>query len=139
MDLKGAFDKANGEIILHELVSMGVSGRLLPWIRDYLHGRRAKVSYQGAISEEAEFHLGTPQGGVISPMLFNVLMNRVASQELAAGVRTIIYADDIMLQSKSVENMQKALNTFGELSRKLGLIINENKINFSAEQKVINK
>ena len=47
IDLQGAFDKANGKIILYYLSRMGVSGRLLHWIEDYLHGRRAQVSYQG--------------------------------------------------------------------------------------------
>lgn len=45
VDLKGAFDRANGEVIMYELANAGVKGRLLHWIGDYLFGRRAQVFY----------------------------------------------------------------------------------------------
>ena len=135
IDLKGAFDRANGEIILYELANMGVTGRLLHWIGDYLHGRTARVCYQGASSSEKRLELGTPQGGVLSPTLFNVLMNRVAKEQLATGVSATIYADDILLQSKNMTNMQEALNTFATLTQRLGLVINENKTKFMCRSK----
>ena len=138
IDLKGAFDKANGEVILHELANLGVTGRMLHWIGDYLFGRRAQVYYQGTLSEERQFELGTPQGGVLSPTLFNVLMNRIPKKSLGSGVNLIIYADDIMLQSKNVEGMQCALNIFNDLIKRMGLVINEDKTNFSVVVSLIN-
>lgn len=51
IDLKGAFDKANGEIILKELASLGVKGNLLHWIGDYVFVRKAQVWYQGSLSQ----------------------------------------------------------------------------------------
>lgn len=140
IDLKGAFDKTNSEVIMYELTKLGVSGRMLYWIGDYLQGRRAQVFFQGALSEERGLDLGTPQGGVLSPMLFNVLMNKIARQKLADDVNVIIYADDIMLQGKTVEGMQRALNVFGVMSKQMGLIINEDKTKFqcrSVGQKIL--
>ena len=109
VDLKGAFDKANKDIILEELVKKGVAGKLLKWIEDYLSNRKAKVWYQGQESEEREFELGTPQGGILSPMLFNVLMDRITRHEFATGTQIIIYADDISIQCKSEFLMKEAL------------------------------
>ena len=98
IDLKGAFDKANGEIILYELAGMGVAGRLLHWIGDYLHGRKAKVIYQGATCCIRNMELGTPQGGVLSPTLFNVLMNSLTMEHFGSVVNISVYVDDIVLQ-----------------------------------------
>lgn len=130
IDLKGAFDKADGEVILYELAGMGVKGKLLHWIGDYLHGRQARVSFQGALSSYRNFELGTPQGGVLSPTLFNVLMNRVAKEFLGRDVSATIYADDILLQSKTVKGMEEALANFTPLSQRLGMVINEQKTKF---------
>ena len=130
IDLKSAFDKANGEVILYELAGLGVKGRMLHWIGDYLFGRRAQVCFQGFLSEEKCFELGTPQGGVLSPTLFNVLMNKIASAKLCEGVNSIIYADDILLQGNTIENMQNALDNFSKLTQSLGLLINESKTKF---------
>lgn len=130
VDLKGAFDKANGEVILCELARLGVRGRILHWVGDYLFGRRAQVCYQGHLSQERHLELGTPQGGVLSPTLFNILMNKLAAEDLGAGVTTTIYADDILLQGGSTDKMQAALNKFGALTQTMGLIINESKTKF---------
>ena len=135
VDLKGAFDKANGEVILFELARLGVKGKVLYWIGDYLFGRRAQVCFQGHLSQEKHLELGTPQGGVLSPTLFNIMMNRIAQDRLCAGVTTIIYADDILLQGSSTENMQEALNKFWSITQSMGLVINEEKTKFQCRAK----
>ncbi|XP_068223991.1 uncharacterized protein [Palaemon carinicauda] len=60
IDLKGAFDRANKDVILEELVNKGIKGSLLRWIESYLSERRAKVWIQGHESEEMDMELGTP-------------------------------------------------------------------------------
>lgn len=57
-------------------------------------------------------------------------MNRIVQEKLGNGVRTIIYADDILLQGNDMQNMQIALNNFGNLTQKMGLVINEDKSKF---------
>lgn len=109
---------------------MGVKGKLLYWIGDYLHGRKAKVWYQGSISHERSFELGTPQGGVLSPTLLNVLINQLATEKYGNGVTSTIYADDVLLQGKDMSKMQVALEKFVSLCQKTGLVINENKTKF---------
>ena len=78
VDLKSAFDIANRSVILEHLAHLGVNGKLLTWIRGYLSNRFSKVFYKGNITENEEpFYLGTPQGGVLSPFLFNILIDRL--------------------------------------------------------------
>ncbi|KAK3874815.1 hypothetical protein Pcinc_020276 [Petrolisthes cinctipes] len=71
---------------------------MLKWVSDYLIGRKASVWYQGCLSEQRNFDFGTPQGGVLSPTLFNVMINSIASNRYPDYVRPIVYADDILLQ-----------------------------------------
>ena len=40
----------------------------------YLSNRRSQVPFKGALGDDQDFNLGTPQGGVLSPTPFNVLM-----------------------------------------------------------------
>ena len=132
IDLQGAFDKVCGSVILNELPGMGVQGKLLTWIADYLHDRRAQVWFQGFLSEERSFQLGTPQGGVLSPTLFNVVMNRVASACYPGGVDVVVYADDIMLQGKTISQLQRAMTILDGMCKSLGLVINREKTKFQS-------
>ena len=132
VDLKGAFDKANKDVILESLVSKGIKGKLLTWIADYLSNREASVWFQGHESEQKEFELGTPQGGVLSPMLFNILMDNIASYKFYGNSQVIIYADDILIQCKSEEVMSKVIDEFQSLCISLGLVINENKTKYQS-------
>ena len=79
LDLKSAFDIANKEIILGQLLDFGVQGSLLKWIRSYLCNKTSRVQFRGACNSYEWFDLGTPQGGVLSPFLFNILMHRLLS------------------------------------------------------------
>ena len=127
LDLKSAFDKANRQIILFELVKLGVKGKLLTWIKDYLTGRSGYVLFQGKKSSVKDFELGTPQGGVLSPTLFNVLINVIVSTKLTEGTTIIAYADDILIQSTTYAKMQKALNIVGRICDELGFVISAEK------------
>ena len=127
IDLQGAFDKISGDVVLYELAGIGVEGKLLTWVADYLRDRSAQVWYQGFLSNEYRLELGSPQGGPLSPFFFNVVMNRVARELYPDGVHAIIYADDILLQGQTTVGLQAALDTLGDTCRSLGLVINREK------------
>ena len=128
LDLETAFDIANKEIILDQLVEFGVQGNLLKWIRNYLSNRTSRVSFKGACSQYKQFELGTPQGGVLSPFLFNILMHRLLSPLPAIpGTTVTCYADDICIHSNSPRDLQLFLRDFYESSLSCGLIISSGK------------
>jgi len=120
VNFQGAFDTANKEIILDQLVEFGVKGRLLKWIRDYLNNRTACVLFNAACITQTFFEMGTPEGGVLSPLLFNVLMHRLLS--LLPDIR---YADHICIHS-NLQDIQ-LLHTFSYSSAACGLIISTEK------------
>lgn len=128
LDLKCAFDIANRQIILHELAKLCVGGYLLRWINAYFKNRKSAVVFQGCKSEFKEMVLGTPQGGVVSPFLFNILMNALINKFRRKTDCTIIsYADDILIHVKSYQEIYSALGSISSLCNELGLIISTDK------------
>ena len=72
---------------------------------------------------------------MLSPTLFNVLVNQLACAGYPPGVRPVIYADDILLQSTSVPAMQRALTRLEGTCTQLGLVINESKTKYQCRQR----
>jgi len=68
---------------------------MLQWIKSYLNNRRARVTLNQATSRKFLLRHGVPQGGVLSPTLFLVLVNDLVS-ELLRGVQAALYADDLV-------------------------------------------
>ncbi|XP_076030944.1 uncharacterized protein LOC143019134 [Oratosquilla oratoria] len=128
LDLKSAFDIANREIILDQLVDFGVRGNLLKWIRGYLCNRTSRVYFKGSYSSYEPFELGTPQGGVLSPFLFNILMHRLLSLlPIIPGTTITCYADDICIHSTSPHDLQRMLRDFNMAATSFGLLFSPEK------------
>lgn len=126
LDLKSAFDKADKDVILYNL-SKFVSGRALKIVKSFLLPREIQVFSQGKISTKEELDLGTPQGGVLSPTLFNVLMMPLAEMQIPKDCQIVVYADDVLLQSQSYEGMKVLLRKISKICLLLGLEISYSK------------
>ncbi|XP_050706664.1 uncharacterized protein LOC126992035 [Eriocheir sinensis] len=130
LDLEKAFELISPTAIADALAAKGVSGRL-SWAHDYLRDRSAKVRFQGHVSSEQGFENGTPQGGVLSPTLFNALMEALAKLPLGRIVTLLSYADDLALVAVGRGNRlswaQKALDSVTAACRDLGLSVSAGK------------
>ena len=126
IDLKGAYDNAQHPAILNKLVKMGVKGKMLRWVEEYLESRSYQVYYQGECSEVADITSGVPQGAILSPLLFNVLVSDIPK---VTGVK---YADDMIYaidkrMPEATRRIQGALNEFEKWTKKWGQIICKDK------------
>ena len=127
LDLEKAFERADVTVILHLLAKKGVTGRLLRWVGAYLQDREASVRFQGHLSVNHSHKNGTPQGGILSPFLFNLLMDDLLHTELGRGVALLSYADDLALicpHPCAVNRAQTALSTLVIRCEELGLKLN---------------
>jgi hypothetical protein len=52
-----------------------IRGKMLAWIREYLDNRSFRVLFEGALSPEHIITRGVPQGAILSPTLFNVMLS----------------------------------------------------------------
>ena len=113
LDFAKAFDKVDHSILINKLPKVGIRGRLLKWISDFLRGRKQFVAVDGAVSSESDVISGVPQGTVLGPLLFLVYMVDINNQTQFCNVRSFAYDTRVMKAIDSVEDchsMQRDLN-----------------------------
>ncbi|XP_045127737.1 uncharacterized protein LOC123514153 [Portunus trituberculatus] len=98
LDLEGAFDSAPHEGILYKLALMGITGTTLAWVHDFLTGRSFQVAVGASLSPSQGIHRGVPQGSILSPLLFNVLLSDL---QVPTHSHLLLYADDITIVSRA--------------------------------------
>ena len=91
VDLKGAFDNIWREGLVVKLHEIGVQGKLLKWINNFLQNRSAKCTLDQTSGPTFETTLGLPQGSVLSPILFNTYIIDMYRQALLEHCK---FADD---------------------------------------------
>lgn len=122
LDLEKFFDRVNHDILMGRVAKRVGDKRLLKLIRGYLE---AGVMEHGVVGTRDE---GTPQGGPLSPLLSNLLLDDLDRELERRGHRFVRYADDcnIYVRSKRAGlRVMEGLKTF--LSQKLKLKVNESK------------
>ena len=92
LDYAKAFDKLDFRVTLQKLYNMGVSGNLFAWICSFLTNRYQCVSVQGEKSPKMPVQSGVPQGSVIGPLLFLVMISDIDSS--ITSVKVSSFADD---------------------------------------------
>ena len=129
-DLSSAFDRASPPAILYKLARAGVRGRLLRWVRSFLADRSFRVAVEGCMSSTHLAATGVPQGSILSPLLFNVLLSDIPQ---VPGVVSAVYADDITMYAfaDDVEiargRLQGAVDGLVRWARSWGLVVNPSK------------
>lgn len=110
-DFSKAFDMIWKNGLLHKLQKLGISGRMEKWIEDFLTDRKLKVKLNNIFSQEYPLENGTPQGSVISPLLFLIMMNDYPDPE-DTSINTSIFADDsaIWRTGTDVQHTTASLN-----------------------------
>jgi ribonuclease HI/retron-type reverse transcriptase len=99
VDLEGAFDSVWREAVVYKLAEIGIKGRMLLYIADYLRGRRARNLVNTHESTWINTELGVPQGSVISPILFIIFIKNMTS----SIPKKIGYADDLFDWTRHVD------------------------------------
>lgn len=92
-DVEKAYDIMWKEGLLIKLDIMGVGGKVYNWIMDFLFGRAIRVRVGNWFSERCVVENGNPQGSVISPLLFSIMINDIYRQ-IASDIGKSLFADD---------------------------------------------
>jgi len=103
-DLSNAFDRVWHFALLFKLASVGVEGGMLRWLQNYLKNRQFSVYFEGENSNTRNITSGVPQGSILSPILFNIMVSDIPN---SVNVTTSEYADDITIYSVN-ENVHQA-------------------------------
>ena len=105
LDVKGAYDNVTHEAVLAALEDVGVGGRMFKWIRSYLCMRSFFVITEDGHTSLHYSSRGVPQGGVLSPVLFNLTLIALQAH-LPSTVCLSTYADDICVWTSAVTRLQ---------------------------------
>jgi RNA-directed DNA polymerase len=122
LDLEKFFDRVNHDKLMARLARRISDKRMLKLIRAFL---RAGVLEEGLVSPIDE---GTPQGGPLSPLLSNIVLDELDRELEQRGHRFVRYADDSNIYVRSQragERVMKSVSQF--ITRKLKLKVNEQK------------
>ena len=97
MDIAGAFDRVSYAGVIHKAAQIGLGGKLLQWLTNYLSNRQLKVVIHGQTSTPLAITTGVPQGSILGPTLS--LLSGVCDidQCLTPGTKLSTYADDTTL------------------------------------------
>lgn len=121
LDIRNFFDEVDREILMRLVRKVVKDRRVLGLIRGWLSAgvmEEGKVRYQTS---------GTPQGGVISPLLSNIYLTVLDNALSDAGHHFVRYADDVVILCRDEEEAQKALTLATTVLSRLKLDLNEGK------------
>lgn len=121
VDLEKFFDRVHHDILMDRLAKHVADRRVLGLIRRYLE---AGVMAQGVVIER---HEGTPQGGPLSPVLANVLLDEVDRELERRGHHFVRYADDCNVYVRSRKAGERVMEQLRRLYGRLKLTINDAK------------
>lgn len=120
-DIKGFFDNLPHKVIMEALAAQVADGNILDLIEKFLN---AGVMEDGVFKPTT---VGTPQGGVISPLLANIVLNHLDWKLQERGFRFVRYADDFVVLTQSRPQAEEALTLVTQTLSELGLSLSAEK------------
>src|ERR1700716_580609 len=122
LDLEKFFDRVNHDKLMGQIAKRIEDKRLLKLLRAFLN---AGVMENGLVSPSVE---GTPQGGPLSPLLSNLVLDELDQELERRGHRFVRYADDCNIYVRSERAGQRVMKSITRfITRKLKLKVNEAK------------
>jgi RNA-directed DNA polymerase len=121
-DIKGFFDNLSHRVIMEAVAAQVADGNVLGLVQRFL---TSGVMESGVFKPTT---VGTHQGGVVSPLLANIVLNHLDWQLEKAGLQFVRYADDFVVLCRSRHQAQEALALVTQvLNNQLGLQLSQEK------------
>ncbi|CAF3152656.1 unnamed protein product [Rotaria sp. Silwood2] len=153
IDVAKAYDSVNRELLWKVCRKYGISEKLVRMFRMLYNNSKAKVRINGELSDSFEIDNGVMQGGIPSPVLFNIvfdfIIRKVLEEAKVAGVQfsygsndffhgdrenyenfsilTLLYADDLVAMCENIDDLEKFTGAFEKISQEYGLTLNVKK------------
>jgi RNA-directed DNA polymerase len=121
VDLSKFFDRVNHDILIDRLTKRIDDAGVIRLVRAYLN---SGIMEHGVVQSR---HEGTPQGGPLSPLLANVMLDEVDKELERRGHRFARYADDANVYVRSVRAGRRVMALLQHCYAKLHLVVNESK------------
>ena len=113
LDFSKAFDKVDHLILMQKLKKIGIGGKIASWIHSYLFHRKQVVVVNGIKSDSTEVVSGVPQGSVLGPLLFIIMLmdiDKSINSSFLSG-----FADDTRI-SREIESLADTFKLQNDLN-----------------------
>ena len=126
LDLEKAYDMVFNDAVILKLIKLGINGRILAFINSFLSNRSFQVRIGASYSQEKCLENGLPQGSILSPLLFSVMINDLSEM---LNCPFALYADDCCFWQTGTDildlnkNIQQQLHQINEWCQKWGFKI----------------
>jgi group II intron reverse transcriptase/maturase len=134
IDLEKFFDQVNHDMLMARVARVVKDKRVLKLIRAYLN---SGVMVEGVVIETEE---GTPQGGPLSPLLSNIMLDDLDKELEQRGHKFVRYADDCNIYVKTQragERVMESVKTFLEKKLKLKVNPKKSKVDRASRVKIL--
>jgi RNA-directed DNA polymerase len=128
-DVVGFFDNLPQSLIKEAVAAQVADGNILNLVEKFL---RAGVMEEGVFKPTT---VGTPQGGVISPLLANIVLNHLDWQLDKLGYRFVRYADDFVVLCQTQAQAEEAKTQVARILNQLGLQLSAEKTRITSYAK----
>jgi len=125
-DITGFFDHIRQCVIMDAVAARVADGNILRLVEKFL---ASGVMEDGVFKPTIRRPADTPQGGVISPLLANIVLNHLDWELDKAGFRFVRYADDFVVLCPTHARVKEARAVVTQVLRDLGLELNSKKTN----------
>ena len=152
IDFQKAFDCIPRDKLFAKLRNNGITGKFYSLLRSMYTSDKSCIKQDNILTETFPCHTGVKQGCMLSPTLFNLFLSDLPqaltehSTHLveinSSPINCLIYADDLIIFSKSAEGLQQLLNKLEEYSNKQSISVNIEKTKimiFNNQGKRMNK
>lgn len=133
IDISGAFDNTSVNTMIEHSENMGIAKWITDWIEMMLKNRRIKAKHESCTIKIIA-NKGCPQGGVLSPILWNIVVNSLnKTLKDDCGVHVTTFADDLAISVTGqnsltiCEKLNEAMKTVEHWCTRTGLSVNPGK------------
>lgn len=131
-DINKAYDRVCSKTLLNKLCSIGIRGKLLIFIKNFISNRKIQVTIGNSKSDKLLLENGLPQGSVLSVTLFLCYINNILNS-IRYPIHGLLYADDLAIfySNKNIKTIERklqiALNQLSKWSLDNGMSFSERK------------
>ena len=118
LDMMKAFDLVWIPGLLEKLARICITENLLLWLKNFLLGRTFKVRIGSHLSEAKQLFAGVPQGSILSPLLFNIMLADLPKPSTTL-IQILLYADDVTIDvaAETEDTGKRLLQPFLDVTR----------------------
>ena len=106
------------------MIKKGLSEVMVRAVLSLYDGAKTRVRVGSAYSEKFEIKVGVYQGSVLSPLLFAIVVDVVTENAKRGVVNELLYADDLVLMSKTIEDLKERFWKWNDTLGSNGLKVN---------------